>query len=102
MNESDDPNPDVMFHACSVVITGNREEAKRLLVSTNVERLPNALLFDLHELAKEPSKTLMLSLVRTSAFFPAWVQFVGQRAVLLFPRISFWVLRKTRLHHRWF
>ena len=93
---------DLALRACSVVLTRNREEAIRLLESANLDRLPNGLLAELRDVANEPSKTWMSSIVHASYFMPAWVQFIGQRAVLVSPRLAYWVLRKTRLHHRWF
>lgn len=40
------------------------------------------------------------SLVRATTYLPAWMQYVGQRAVLLFPGVARRILRGTGLHHR--
>ena len=41
-------------------------------------------------------------LVKMTAYLPAWVQYIGQRAVLLFPRLASRLLRSSGLHHQMF
>ena len=57
---------------------------------------------ELIEVARVRPGPVMSGVVRLSYYLPAWMQFIGQRMVLVSPRFGYWVLRKTKLHHRWY
>jgi hypothetical protein len=90
------------MQVCSVVLTRNHDGAVKLLKHPQIERIPPDLLAELRHTAEVPRITLLSRLVRVSYYLPAWIQFLGQRAVLVSPRLAHWVLRKTRIHHRWY
>jgi hypothetical protein len=90
------------MQACSVVLTRNHDEAVKLLKHPQIDSVPLDLLAELRHTAEVPRITLLSRLVRVSYYLPAWIQFLGQRAVLVSPRLAHWVLRKTRIHHRWY
>lgn len=95
-------NSHLLMQVCSVVLTHNHDEATKLLKHPQTERIPPDLLAELRHTVKVPPKTWLSQLVRISYFLPGWIQFLGQRAVLVSPRLAHWVLRKTRVHHRWY
>jgi hypothetical protein len=90
------------LRVCSAILTGNRDEALKLLSHEGIDGIRPELLADLRALAADSSRSWLSVVVRVSYFLPAWVQFIGQRAVLASPRLAHWVLRKTRIHHRWY
>ena len=66
------------------------------------QSLPIDLRNELIEVARVRPASAMSRIVRLSYHLPAWMQYLAQRMVLLSPRFSHWVLRKTKLHHRWY
>ena len=93
---------DLELRVCSAILTGNRDEALRLLAHAGIDEIHPDLLAELRELSADSPQSWLSAVVRVSYFLPAWIQFVGQRAVLASPRLAHWVLRKTRIHHRWY
>ena len=90
------------LRVCSAILTGNRDEAQKLLSHEGIDGIGPDLLVELHKLSVDSPQSWLSSVVSASYFLPAWVQFIGQRAVLASPRLAHWVLRKTRIHHRWY
>ena len=91
----------LQLRVCSAIITQHRTEL--LWAST----LPEGTIDS--ELALEVKTALEVApvpgqhgLVRFTMYLPAWVQFVGQRAILLFPKLSARLLRSSGLHHQMF
>lgn len=87
------------LRACSAVLTLNRRELEwaagqrdGVLGPELLDEVRSALLS-----APIPGSS---GLVRMTMYLPAWVQFVGQRAVLLFPSLARRILRSTGLHHQ--
>ena len=77
----------IQLRVCSAIITHHRTE---LLWATS---LPEGTIDS--ELALEVKAALEVApvpgqhgLVRLTMYLPAWVQYVGQRAILLFPKLS--------------
>jgi hypothetical protein len=93
---------DLELRVCSAILTGNRDEALKLLSCEGIDLIHPDLLAELRQLSADPHQSWLSAVVRASYLLPAWVQFVGQRAVLASPRLAHWVLRKTRIHHRWY
>jgi hypothetical protein len=90
------------LRVCSAILTGNRDEALKLLSQEGIDGIRPELLADLRTLSADSPQSWLSRVVRASYFLPAWVQFIGQRAMLASPRLAHWVLRKTRIHHRWY
>jgi hypothetical protein len=95
MNESDR----IKLRVCGAIITHHRTEL--LWASSLPEGTINS------ELAREVMTALEVApvpgqhgLVRLTMYLPAWVQYVGQRAILLFPKLSARLLRSSGLHHQ--
>jgi len=91
-----------LLNVCSAIITNNQQVAAKLLVDPASHSLPTDLRGELIEVARTHPAASMNSVVRLSYYLPAWVQYIGQRLVLLSPRLGYWLLRKTKLHHRWY
>jgi len=91
-----------LLTVCSAVITNNQQAAAKLLVDPASDSLPTDLRDELIEVAKTRPASSMNNVVRLSYYLPAWVQYIGQRLVLMSPRVGYWLLRKTKLHHRWY
>ena len=91
---------DLELRVCSAILTGNREEALKLMSHTDIDGIHPDLLAELRALTADSHQSWLSAVVRASYFLPAWVQFIGQRAVLASPRLAHWVLCKTRIHHR--
>lgn len=89
----------IRLRACSAVLTLNRRELEWASAQ------PSDVLGD--EIAREVATSLAGApdpgtsrIVRATTYLPARVQYVGQRAVLVFPRLARRLLRGTGLHHR--
>lgn len=87
------------LRACSAVLTLNRRELEWAAGQHHGVLGP--------ELLDEVRSALMSApipgssgLVRMTMYLPSWVQFLGQRAVLLFPSLARRILRSTGLHHQ--
>ena len=91
-----------VLEVCSAIITKNQQSAMKLLEQPTSQVLPVDLRNELIEVARPHSVSTVSGIVRLSYYLPAWMQYVGQRLVLLSPRLAHWVLRKTRIHHRWY
>lgn len=89
----------VRLRACSAVLTSNRRELEWAAAQSPVDLGG--------DLAREVAAVLdgapvpgESRLVRATTHLPARVQYLGQRAVLLFPRLARRLLRGTGLHHQ--
>ena len=89
----------IQLRVCSAILTRNRQELEWAV------SLPDDLIEP--DLKNEAKATLAVApvpgnhgLVKMTMFLPAWIQYVGQRAILLFPRISSRLLRSSGLHHQ--
>lgn len=88
------------LRVCSAILTGNRDEALKLLSHEGIDGIRPELLAGVRQLSADSHRSWLSAVVRASYFLPSWVQFIGQRAILASPRLAHWVLRKTRIHHR--
>ena len=96
-----DENEKIRLRVCSAILTNNRREIEWALsqpISVVGEGL-NKEAQDAYSSAPIPGKH---GLVHMTNFLPAWVQYIGQRAVLLFPSIARKLLRSSGLHHQMF
>lgn len=89
----------IQLRVCSAILTHHRGE---LLWAAS---LPEGTIDD--DLAQRVQKVLETapvpgqhSLVRLTMFLPAWIQYAGQRALLLFPKLASRLLRSSGLHHQ--
>lgn len=93
---------DFVLQVCTAVLTQNHELSVKLAADPAAQLLPDDIRAELCAVAIPHRETWLHRVVRLSYYTPAWVQFLGQRLVLLSPRLGHWVLRKTRIHHRWY
>ena len=93
---------DFVLQVCAAVLTQNHELSVKLAANPAAQLLPDDIRAELCAVAIPHRETWLHRVVRLSYYTPAWVQFLGQRLVLLSPRLGHWVLRKTRIHHRWY
>ena len=91
----------VQLRVCSAILTNNRSEIEWALSQ------PTSVVGE--DLYKEAQRVYSLApvpgkhgLVYLTNYLPAWVQYIGQRSVLLFPSIARKLLRSSGLHHRMF
>ena len=94
-----DENEKIQLRVCSALLTNHRAELEKAL------EIPVEILGpDLHQAVREKIKNAPIpgdhGLVKLTMYLPAWVQYVGQRAVLLFPRLAFKLLRSSGLHQQ--
>lgn len=87
---------------CGAIITRNHRRASELIKLEQSDALLPELRSELEVVAQENDASTMSKWVQLSYYLPAWMQYIGQRMVLLSPRFGYWVLRKTKLHHRWY
>lgn len=94
-----DENEKIQLRVCSALLTNHRAELEKAL------EVPEDILGpDLHQAVREKIKNAPVpgdhALVKLTMYLPAWVQYIGQRAVLLFPRLAFKLLRSSGLHQQ--
>jgi hypothetical protein len=89
------------LRVCSAILTNNRRELEWAtsqpitLVGEDLYKEAQAA----YAVAPIPGNH---GLVNLTNYLPAFVQYIGQRAVLLFPRIARRILRSSGLHHQMF
>jgi hypothetical protein len=91
----------IQLRVCSAILTNNRRELEWATAQ------PIAIVGDdLHKEAQAAFASAPIpgnhGLVHLTNYLPAFVQYIGQRAVLLFPRIARRILRSSGLHHQMF
>jgi hypothetical protein len=96
-----DDNEKIRLRVCSAILTNNRRELEWATSQ------PIAIVGeDLHKEAQAAYVVAPIpgnhGLVHLTNYLPAFVQYIGQRAVLLFPRIARRILRSSGLHHQMF
>lgn len=91
----------IQLRACSAIITRNRRELE-WAITNPIEVLGQDISAEAHHVCGEapiPGQHVLLRIVN---YLPVSVQFVGQRAVLLFPSLSRRLLRSSGIHHQMF
>ncbi len=84
---------------CSAVLTKNRALLESSLTVPE-DVLGRDLYLEVREvlaIAPVPGQSRLETFSRS---LPASIQYVGQRAVLLFPKLAYKILRASGLHHR--
>jgi hypothetical protein len=94
-----DENEKIRLRVCSALLTNHRAELEKAL------DIPEDILgLELHNAVRDNIKNAPIPgdhvLVKLTMYLPAWVQYMGQRAVLLFPRLAFKLLRSSGLHQQ--
>jgi len=94
-----DEHEKIRFRVCSALLTNHRAELEKAL------EIPEDILgIELHNAVRDKIKDAPIPgdhvLVKLTMYLPAWVQYIGQRAVLLFPRLAFKLLRSSGLHQQ--
>ena len=98
---TDDELTRVRLRVCSAIITNNYQQLQ-WAVNQKPEVVGEALFREAYEklaTAPIPGDNRLVNLSRR---LPAWVQFVGQRSVLLFPKLARRILRTSGIHHESF
>ena len=91
----------IRLRVCSALLTNNRDALERSL-KISKEVLGGDLYVAVRSAvgsAPIPGDHL---LVKMTAYLPAWIQYIGQRTILLFPRLASRLLRSSGLHHQMF
>jgi len=86
---------------CSAILIRNRRELDRLLESEE-HSIDQDLLDEakrIRQAAPVPGEHVA---VRLAQKLPAGIQYIGQRVVLLFPKVARRLLRSSGLHHQIF
>ena len=96
-----DEKDHLQLRVCSAILTHNRRELE-WAVTQSRDTVG-------HELYDEALKALddapipgEHGLVQMTNYLPAWIQYIGQRAILLFPSVARRLLRSSGLHHQMF
>jgi len=91
----------IRLQVCSAIITRNRRELEWAVAQPHAI-VGQDLLHEAQEALKEAPVPGQHGLVRLTSYLPAAVQYVGQRAILLFPTLSRRLLRSSGIHHQMF
>lgn len=94
-----DDNNRLRLRVCSALLTKSRPQLEWAL-TLDQEIIGKELSAEVHEALKTAPIPGDHGLVRLTMYLPAWVQYVGQRAVLLFPKLASRILRSSGLHHQ--
>lgn len=94
-----DENEKVRLRVCSALLTNHRAELQKALEIPE-QVLGSELLNAVRESVQDAPIPGDHALVKLTMYLPAWVQYIGQRAVLLFPRLAFKLLRSSGLHQQ--
>jgi hypothetical protein len=94
-------NERIRLRVCSAIITRNRRELE-WAVTQPLEVIGDELLASAKENLTVAPVPGSYRLVNFTNYLPAWVQYVGQRSVLLFPHLARRLLRSSGLHHQMF
>ena len=98
---TDDELTRARLRVCSAIITNNYQQLQ-WAVNQKPEVVGEALFREAYEklaTAPIPGDNRLVNLSRR---LPAWAQFVGQRSVLLFPKLARRILRTSGIHHESF
>lgn len=89
----------IRLRVCSAILTLNRRELEWAIAQSRAIIGEDLFSEAMKALEKAPTPG-EYGLVQMTNYLPAWVQYVGQRAVLLFPSIARRLLRSSGLHHQ--
>jgi hypothetical protein len=89
------------LRVCSAILTRNRRELEWAVVQPE-EVVGSELIDRAEEVLSFAPTPGSHGLVNMTNYLPVWVQYVGQRAILLFPRIAHRLMRSSGLHHQMF
>lgn len=89
----------IQLRVCSAILTHHRGELlwASSLPEGSIDSELTAQVKTALEIAPVPGQH---GLVRLTMYLPAWAQYVGQRVVLLFPKLASRLLRSSGLHHQ--
>ena len=94
-------NEKIQLRVCSAVLTLNRRELE-WSISQSANVVGEELLAEAQRAFTNAPIPGDHGLVQLTNYLPAWIQYIGQRAVLLFPSIARKLLRSSGLHHQMF
>jgi hypothetical protein len=89
------------LRVCSAILTRNRRELE-WAVTQSEDVVGVGLIGRAHQVLNLAPTPGSHGLVNMTNYLPAWTQYAGQRAILLFPRIAHRLLRSSGLHHQMF
>jgi hypothetical protein len=96
-----DENDRIRLQVCSALLTNHRAQLEKAL-DIPVEIIGNELHAAVIIAVSSAPIPGNHGLVKMTMYLPAWVQYVGQRGVLLFPKLASRLLRSSGLHHQMF
>ena len=96
-----DNNDRLRLRVCTALLTNSRPQLE-WAATLDQQILGNELSASVHEALKHAPIPGNHGLVRLTMYLPAWVQYVGQRMILLFPKLTHRLLRSSGLHHQMF
>ena len=89
----------LQLRVCSAILTHNRRELE-WAVSQPRDIIGDELYEEVLRAWEHAPIPGEHGLVQMTNYFPAWIQYIGQRAVLLFPSVARRLLRSSGLHHQ--
>lgn len=92
-------NEKVLLRVSSAVLTLNRRELEWAM-SQPTELIGDDLAREVQSALRDAPVPGESRLVRTTTYLPTRLQYIGQRAILLFPALARRILRGTGLHHQ--
>jgi hypothetical protein len=94
-----DDNEKIRLRVCSALVTRHRAELQKAL-----DYPEEVLGVELHKAIRDAIQNAPVpgehGLVKLTMYLPAWVQYVGQRGILLFPKVASRLLRSSGLHQQ--
>lgn len=89
------------LRVCSAILTRNRRELE-WAAALPAATVGSDLMREVEQALSDAPVPGEHGIIRMTNYLPAVVQYVGQRAVLLLPRVARRLLRASGLHHRMF
>jgi hypothetical protein len=90
------------LRAISAIFDLNRSQLERVIADAKKIGLATSLVNAATEALVKAPIPGDHGLVRVTQHLPAWIQYLGQRLILLSPRIAIRLLRTSGLHHQAF
>ena len=94
-----DENERLRLRVCSAILTNSRPQLEWAL-TINAQVLGHELTEEVAEALRRAPIPGKHGLVRLTMYLPAWAQYLGQRLILLYPKLAQRLLRSSGLHHQ--
>ena len=94
-----DENERLRLRACSAILANNKAQIE-WASTINAQVLGQELTEEVSEALRRAPIPGKHGLVRLTMYLPAWAQYLGQRLILLYPKLAQRLLRSSGLHHQ--